>query len=98
MTLPKEPARIKPFEIKVDKKLGKVPQNCLTSGTEAESRPLFNTEHMFERIGAKCAKYFTIIDFTQGFRQVKVYPLFRLFTAFITFLGILLFKRVPFSP
>ena len=157
MTLPREPALIKPFQIKVDEKLWKVPQNrlpprvqtpeknkkvkrqidllrgddiiepsdataysqvflapephtdpkqwrmcihyCrLNALTEAESWSLPNTEHMFERIGAKRAKFFAVMDFTHGFHQVEVHPLFRFLTAFITFCGIFQFKRVPFGP
>ena len=57
----------------------------LNALTEAESWPLPNTEHRFERHGAKRAKFFAVMDFTQGFHQVEVYPLFRFLTAFITF-------------
>ena len=53
---------------------------------------------MFERIGAKRAKFFAVMDFTQGFHQLEVHPLFRFLTAFITFSGIFQFKRILFSP
>ena len=53
---------------------------------------------MFERIAAKRAKFFAVMDFTQDFHQVEVHPLFRFLTAFITFCGIFQFKRVPFGP
>ena len=75
-----------------------VDYRALDALTEAESWPLPNTEHMFERIGAKNAKYFAVMDFTQGFHQVEVHPLFRYLTAFITFCGIYQFTRVPFGP
>ena len=70
----------------------------LNALTEAESWPLPYTEHMFERIGAKRAKFFAVMDFTQGFHQVEVHPLFRHLIAFITFCGIFKYKRVPFGP
>ena len=36
--------------------------------------------HMFERIDDKLAKFFAVMDFTQGFHQVEVHPLFRFLT------------------
>ena len=62
--------------------------------TAAESWPLPSTEHMLKRIGAKRAKFFADMDFTQGFHQVEVHPLFRFLTAFITLCGIFQFKRI----
>ena len=43
-------------------------------------------------------KFFPVMDFTQGFHQVEVHPLFRFLTSFKTFCGIFQFKRVPFGP
>ena len=54
----------------------------------AESWHFPNTEHMFERIGAKRAKFFAVMDFTQGFHQAEGRSLFRYLTVFITFCGI----------
>ena len=61
----------------------------------AESWPL---EHMLERIGAKNAKYFELMDFTQGFHQVELQPLFRHLIAFITFCGVYQFTWISFEP
>ena len=47
---------------------------------------------MFERLVARKAKYFAVMDFTQGFHQIAMDK------AFITFCGIYQFTRVPFGP
>ena len=44
----------------------------LNALTETESWSLLNTEHMFERIGAKHVSFFVVMDLT----QVEVHPPF----------------------
>ena len=58
--------------------------HSLNALTEVKSWHLYNTEHVFKRIGAKRAKYFT-----RGFHQVEIYPLF---------LCVFHIKRDPFGP
>ena len=53
---------------------------------------------MFERLGAKRWEYFAVMDFTQGFHQIGLNPITAYLTAFITFMGIYEFTRVPFGP
>ena len=53
---------------------------------------------MFERLGARKAKYFAVLDFTQRFYQIAMDKASTVLTAFITFCGIYQFTRVPFGP
>jgi transposase InsO family protein len=69
--------------------------NNLTAGI---SWPLPNIKHMFERLGAQKAKYFAVMDFTQGFHQIALDKASAVLTAFITFCGVYQFTRVPFGP
>ena len=66
--------------------------------TSSLSWPLPNIKHMFERLGAQKAKYFAVMDFTQGFHQIAMDKASAVLTAFITFCGIYQFTRVPFGP
>jgi transposase InsO family protein len=70
----------------------------LNSLTESLCWPLPNIKHMFERLGAQKAKYFAVMDFTQGFHQIAMNKASAVLTAFITFCGIYQFTRVPFGP
>ena len=53
---------------------------------------------MFEHLGTRKAKYFAVMDFTQGFHQIVMDKDSAVLTAFITFCGIYQFTRVPFGP
>ena len=66
--------------------------------TSSQSWPLPDTKQMFERLGAKRCKYFTEMNFTQGFYQIGLNPITAYITAHITFMGIYEFTRVPFGP
>ena len=70
----------------------------LNSCTVSHSWPLPNTKHMFERIGTKKARWFGVIDLTQGFHQIALHPKTTKLTAFITYNGIFEYTRIPFGP
>ena len=54
-----------------------------------------NIPDMLQRIGAKKAKYFGIMDLTSGYHQAPLHPDSRKFTAFITFMGVFEYLRLP---
>jgi hypothetical protein len=64
--------------------------HCLLSGW-----PLANISHIFHRIGSRKPKYFAVMDLTSGFHQAPLSPSARIFTAFITYMGIYEWLRVP---
>ena len=57
--------------------------------------PLPNINHMMERIGALKPKKFAKFDMTKGYWQLGLAPTVRLATAFITWMGIFVWNRVP---
>jgi hypothetical protein len=62
----------------------------LTSG-----HPLPNIKEMLHRLGGHKARYYATIDLTSGYFQTPIAEKARMFTAFITFMGIFEFLRVP---
>ena len=67
----------------------------LNSNTNSEGWPLPNIKHIFERISRSKAKYFAVIDLTQGYYQMKIDERSRHLTAFRTALGIFEWLRLP---
>ncbi len=57
--------------------------------------PLPNISHMIERIGALKPKKFAKFDMTKGYRQLGLAPAVRQATAFITWMGIFVWNRIP---
>jgi len=57
--------------------------------------PIPNINHMLQRLGSKKPKFFAKIDLTHGYHQVPLHPDSRAYTAFITFMGIYQWLRVP---
>ena len=53
---------------------------------------------MFERLGARKAKFFAVMDFTHGFHQIAIDKASAVLTAFKTFCGVYQFTRVYFGP
>ena len=43
---------------------------ALNDASDFQSWPLLNTSNMFDRIGTKKARFFGIIELTQGFHQI----------------------------
>ena len=50
---------------------------------------------MLQRIGSKRAKYYGIMDLTSGYHQAPLSVASRILTAFITFMGVFEYLRVP---
>lgn len=68
----------------------------LNDATESmEAFPIPNMQHMLRRVGDKRPKYFAVMDLTSGYHQAPLSVNSRKFTAFICFLGILEWLRVP---
>ena len=59
--------------------------------------PLPIISQMIQRLGARKPKIFAICDLTAGYHQCKINDHSRVFTAFIVFMGIYQFKRLPFG-
>ena len=57
--------------------------------------PLPNINHMIERIGALKPKKFAKFDMTKGYWQLGLAPAVRQATAFITWMGIFVWNRIP---
>ena len=57
--------------------------------------PIPNIDQMIQRIGEKRPKYFGILDLTSGYYQAPLAIESRVFTAFITCIGIYEWLRVP---
>ena len=70
---------------------------ALNDATRSAGWPIPNIRSMFQRIGSKRPKYFGTMDLTSGYHQMPMAMNARIFTAFITFMGIFEFLRVPFG-
>ena len=60
-----------------------------------ENWPIPNIPHMIQRIGAKKPKVFGVMDMTSGYHQAPLSVTARLLTAFICFVGLFHWLRVP---
>ena len=67
--------------------------NC----AESASWLLPNIRAMFERIGARQPDIFGVMDLTAGYHQAPLTASAKILTAFICFLGIYQFTRLPFG-
>lgn len=67
----------------------------LNAVTVPDAEPIPNPDDLFARIGN--AKYFTKIDLTKGYWQVKLTERSKIFTAFQTPLGLMQFVTMPFG-
>jgi putative transposase len=70
----------------------------LNDATESTSWPIPNIRQMLARLGAQKADTFGVIDLTSGYHQAPLSMEARVYTAFITFMGIYHFTRLPFGP
>ena len=57
--------------------------------------PIPNIRHMLQRIGNKRPKFFGKLDFTSGYHQAPLAKSSRIYTAFITHMGLYEWNRVP---
>ena len=67
----------------------------LNSCCEGEGWNLPNIHQMLQRLGGHRPKYFAVMDLTSGYHQAPLSLSSRMFTAFITFMGIFEWLRVP---
>ena len=65
---------------------------------EQASFPLPNIKHLFERIGNKKLDIFCVMDLTGCYHEAPLYAPHRIYTAFIPFMGVFQFTRLPFGP
>ena len=63
--------------------------------SESLSWPIPNIKMMLERIGTRRAKYFAILDLSQGFYQVPLHESSKALTAFTTWCGVFEWNRLP---
>ena len=70
----------------------------LNDATEVASWPIPNIRLMLGRLGNAKADTFGVIDLTAGYHQAPLAMPTRIYTAFITFMGIYHFTRLPFGP
>ena len=66
--------------------------------TESASWPIQNIRPMLGRLGAAKADTFGVIDLIAGYHQAPITMSTQIYTAFITFMGIYYFTRLPFGP
>jgi hypothetical protein len=59
--------------------------------------PIPNIQLMLARIGQHKPNIFAIIDFTAGYHQTPLSEKSKAYTAFITFMGVYVWQRVPFG-
>ena len=70
----------------------------LNDATESASWPIPNIRQMLGRLGQHKADTFGVIDLTAGYHQAPLTKRTEPYTAFITFMGIYQFTRLPFGP
>ena len=67
----------------------------LNDCSETIGWPIPNILHMIHRIGDHRSKIYGIMDLTKGYYQAPLSAASRIFTAFITFMGVFKWLRVP---
>ena len=70
---------------------------ALNEYIESTSIPLLNIKHLFERIGNWKPDIYGVMDLTAGYHQASLYTPHRIYTAFICFMGVIQFTRLPFG-
>jgi len=63
--------------------------------SEAAGWPIPNIPVMLQRIGSKRARFYGIMDLTSGYHQAPLSYASQVLTAFITFMGVFEYLRVP---
>ena len=67
--------------------------NDCTDGVEGW--PIPNIKHMLDRIGERKSRFFGVMDMTSGYHQAPISASSQILTAFICFMGIFCWLRVP---
>ena len=71
---------------------------ALNECIEPVSFPLPNIKHLLERIGNKKPDIYGVMNLTASYHHAPLYAPHRNYTAFICFIGVFLFTRLPFGP
>jgi hypothetical protein len=69
----------------------------LNEASDHNGWPLPNIKQLFQRIGSAKPKYFAVMDMTSGYHQIAMNPNSIIYTAFICFMGVFEWLRVPFG-
>jgi hypothetical protein len=69
----------------------------LNDASDHNGWPLPHIKQLLQRIGAATPKYFAILDMTSGYHQLAMNPISIIYTAFICFMGVFEWLRVPFG-
>ena len=69
----------------------------LNACSESLGWPIPKIKEVLNRLGAKRAKYYGVIDLTAGYHQAELDPKSRKYTTFKTHMGTYQWKRVPFG-
>lgn len=69
----------------------------LNDATVANGWPLPNIEQMLHRIGDQRPRFFAVMDMISGYHQVAMHHTSTVFTAFICFMGVFEWLRIPFG-
>jgi len=62
---------------------------------KSQGWPIPNIREMFQRLGTMHARYYAVLDLTSGYHQCAMSPSSRIFTAFVTHMGVFEWLRVP---
>ena len=71
---------------------------ALNTVSEGQGWPIPNIKAMLNRIGALRPEFFAIMDLTSGYHQAQLAKASQEYTAFITFMGLYKWVRVPMGP
>ena len=69
----------------------------LNDATEHNGWPLPHIKQLFQRIGAARPKFFAVMDMTSGYHQIAMNTNSIIYTAFICFMGVFEWLRIPFG-
>jgi hypothetical protein len=86
--VPKPPGSVPPWRATMDYRV-------LNELCEAMGWPLPKIREVFARIGQAKPRYFAIMDMTSGYHQIAMSVDSRAFTAFVTFMGVYEWLRLP---
>jgi hypothetical protein len=67
----------------------------LNEFSECSGWPIPNVKLLLERVASQQARHFAVLDLTSGYHQTAINPAHRYLTAFITFMGVYEWCRVP---
>ena len=69
----------------------------LNEASDHNGWPLPHIKQLLQRIGSAKPKYFAVMDMTSGYHQLAMNPNSIIYTAFICFMGVFEWLRIPFG-